>query len=123
MVDPRACFTALSLAAAGLLIDAPSLYGFSKLITSEDSVQDPVCTLHSPLQNHHSPGNGLQVTMALLSTLYSSGPTDCGFSTPTQISTFLVGEALDFFVPPTCLLHCDHAFNLFPQFSVTLMKA
>ena len=105
MVDPMACFTALSLAAAGLLIDVPLFYGFSKPITSEDSVQGPVCTLHSPLQNHHSPGNGLQVTMALLSTLYSSGPTDCGFSIPTQISTFLAGGALNFFVPPTCLLH------------------
>ncbi|KAK7811174.1 hypothetical protein U0070_004717 [Myodes glareolus] len=60
VVDPMACFTALSLAAAGLLIDVPLFYGFSKPITSEDSVQGPVCTLHSPLQNHHSPGNGLQ---------------------------------------------------------------
>lgn len=62
VVDPPACFIALPLAAAaGLLIVAPSLYDFSKPISSEDSGQGPVCTFHVPLLNHHSPGNELQV--------------------------------------------------------------
>lgn len=62
VVDPPACFIALPLAAAaGLLIETPPLYDFSKAISSEDSVQGPVCTFHVPLLNHHSPGNELQV--------------------------------------------------------------